>query len=114
MGVCVLRSRFTNFVAFESTFAHLNFHVTAGELRSLISVTGACKNIYLLQSVQTSSEGHPPLYAKINGPLFLGLSRTGLEADHSSPSIGQVKKRELMFLWRVQEQLYLVRTYSYL
>jgi len=35
-GVCVLRSRFTNFVAFENTLAHPNFHVKAREPRNLI------------------------------------------------------------------------------
>ena len=69
------------------------------------------KDISLLQSVQTNSEDHPPPFcAKINGPFFLGLRRTELEADHSFPSIGQVKKSELKFLWRVQV-LYLVRMY---
>jgi hypothetical protein len=32
----VLRSRFTNFVAFENTLAHPNFHVKAREPRNLI------------------------------------------------------------------------------
>jgi hypothetical protein len=46
--VCVLRSRFTNFVAFEGTLVHLNFYVTAGEPRNLISITVTGKNISLL------------------------------------------------------------------
>jgi len=46
MGVCVLRSRFTNFVSFESTRAHLNFHATAGERRNLISLTGKGKRYF--------------------------------------------------------------------
>lgn len=73
----MLRSRFTNFVVFESTLAHLNFHVTAGESRNLISNTGTVKDISLLQSVQTSSEDHPLFYAKINGPPFLGIKANG-------------------------------------
>lgn len=42
----MLRSRFTNFFAFEITLAHLNFHVTAGESRNLISTTGTGKRYF--------------------------------------------------------------------
>lgn len=44
----MLRSRLTNSVAFEGTLVHLNFYVTAGEQRNLISITGTGKNISLL------------------------------------------------------------------
>lgn len=45
----MLRSRFTNFVAFENALAHLNFHVTAGESRNPISITSMGKR-YLSSS----------------------------------------------------------------
>jgi hypothetical protein len=49
-------------------------------------------NFSLRHRVQSGSGAHPASYAMGMGALSLGLKRPGREADHSPPSIAEVKE----------------------
>jgi hypothetical protein len=50
------------------------------------------KNFSLLHIVQTGSGVHPTTYKMGTGGAFPGIKRQGREADHSPPTIAEVKK----------------------
>jgi hypothetical protein len=69
----------------------------------------------LLHSVQTSSEARPNSYGWVPKPLSSGAKRPGREADHSPPSIAEVKNGGAIRFHGVvcneaQKQLYLFYT----
>ena len=133
-GLCVTL-QVNSFVSFGSKLAHLNFHVTTGEPRNLISIPCTYKRYFsslerpdqLLKPptliVLTWTKWRAPTNASkwrmgfnsafkgLTVPLFLKLRRTGLETDHSFPSSDVIKNSGLMSLWRVYGWRNLVRTY---
>jgi hypothetical protein len=53
--------------------------------------------LFLLHIVQTGSEVHLASYPMATGGSFRGVKRQGREADHTPPSIAEVKNGEATF-----------------
>jgi hypothetical protein len=58
---------------------------------SRVRFSAGAGNFSLHHHVQNGSGAHPASYRRILGALSLGIKRSGCEADHSPPSIAEVK-----------------------
>jgi hypothetical protein len=61
-----------------------------GQPKGLSSSPGRVKNFFHV--VQTGSGVHPTAYPMGTGGFFLGVKRSGLQADHSTAASAEVKK----------------------